>query len=85
MHGDPSETIVNLTQKMDVDLLVLGTVCRSNFVLFTIGNTAERVLNEVQCSVLAVKPEAFLENVLKGSVERSLLTKGLLNPTVVTT
>jgi nucleotide-binding universal stress UspA family protein len=42
-----------------IDLLVMGTVCRTGIAGFLIGNTAEEVLNQVDCSVLTVKPEGF--------------------------
>ena len=38
----------------------MGTVCRTGLAGFFIGNTAENVLNEVNCSVLTVKPEGFI-------------------------
>ncbi len=43
-----------------IDLLVMGTVCRTGVPGFLIGNTAESVLQQVDCSVLAVKPEGFV-------------------------
>ena len=79
LEGDPADAITHLTQKLDVDMLVLGTVCRSNFVFFTMGNTAEKVLQRVQCSALAVKPDWFLSSVAKAAQERSSLFDGLLS------
>jgi nucleotide-binding universal stress UspA family protein len=60
---DPAESIVELTQKQEVDLLVMGTVCRTGLSGFLIGNTAEEVLGAVDCSVLTVKPEGFVSPV----------------------
>ena len=37
----------------------MGTVCRTGVAGFFIGNTAEKVLSEVNCSVLTIKPEGF--------------------------
>ena len=42
-----------------IDLVVMGTVARSGIAGMLIGNTAERVLRKLPCSVLAVKPEGF--------------------------
>jgi universal stress protein E len=42
-----------------VDLLVMGTVGRSGMAGALIGNTAERLVHQVPCSILAVKPEGF--------------------------
>ena len=46
-----------------IDLLVLGTVARTGIAGYVIGNTAEAVLSQVTCSVLAVKPEGFVSPV----------------------
>jgi nucleotide-binding universal stress UspA family protein len=45
--------------KVYVDVIVMGTVCRTGVAGFFIGNTAEKILNQVECSVLTVKPEGF--------------------------
>ena len=55
-----SETIVSQVENQPIDLLVMGTVCRTGVAGFLIGNTAEKVLNKVNCSVLTVKPEGFV-------------------------
>ncbi len=78
LQGDPADSVTCLAQTLDADLLVLGTVCRSNFVFFTMGNTAEQVLQHVQCSVLAVKPDWFLASVAKAAKERTRMLDGLL-------
>ncbi len=57
--GEPGEVIPALAQKKKVELIVMGTVARTGIPGFFIGNTAEKTLAEVDCSVLAVKPKAF--------------------------
>jgi nucleotide-binding universal stress UspA family protein len=57
---DVSNAIVSLAKSKKVDLLVMGTVCRTGVAGLIIGNTAEKVLNRVDCSVLTVKPEGFV-------------------------
>ncbi|HVA48766.1 MAG TPA: universal stress protein [Pirellulales bacterium] len=42
-----------------VDLLVMGTMARSGIPGVFIGNTAERLVTHVPCSLLAVKPADF--------------------------
>jgi len=65
---DISKAIVKLEKSKAIDLLVMGTVCRTGLSGFIIGNTAEKVLSEVNCSVLTVKPEGFVTPVtLEGS------------------
>jgi nucleotide-binding universal stress UspA family protein len=63
-----SRVIVKLAKSKKIDLLVMGTVCRTGLAGFFIGNTAEKVLSQVNCSVLTVKPEGFVTPVtLEGS------------------
>ena len=57
---DISRAITSLAKNKEIDLLVMGTLCRSGVAGFLIGNTAEKVLNKVNCSVLTVKPEGFV-------------------------
>jgi hypothetical protein len=38
----------------------MGTVCRTGAAGFLIGNTAETILADVTCSILALKPEGFI-------------------------
>ncbi len=57
---DIPKAIIKLEKKKAIDLLVMGTVCRTGLSGFIIGNTAEKVLSEVNCSVLTVKPEGFV-------------------------
>ena len=59
IEGDPEERIPELVMEQGIDLLVMGTVCRTGIAGFLIGNTAEEVLNQVDCSVLTLKPEGF--------------------------
>jgi nucleotide-binding universal stress UspA family protein len=51
---------VSLADRLEVDAIVMGTVCRSGIAGFFIGNTAEEVLQRVDCSVLTVKPDGFV-------------------------
>jgi len=59
-NDDAPKAIVELAKKEKIDLLVIGTVCRTGLAGFFIGNTAEKVLSEVNCSVLTVKPKGFI-------------------------
>ncbi|HAJ91661.1 MAG TPA: hypothetical protein DCO71_03415 [Gammaproteobacteria bacterium] len=60
IEGDPDERIPELVMEQGIDLLVMGTLCRTGIAGFLIGNTAEEVLNQVDCSVLTLKPEGFV-------------------------
>lgn len=59
VKGDTAETITRFVKENQVDLLVMGTVARSGLSNIFIGNTAEKILDHVQCSVLALKPYRF--------------------------
>lgn len=57
--GDADEMIPAIAQAQKIDLLVMGTVGRTGIPGFFIGNTADSVLRQVNCSVLAIKPDGF--------------------------
>ena len=58
--GEAGNQIPRLAKEKDIDLIVMGTVSRTGIPGFFIGNTAEKILYRVDCSVLAVKPEGFV-------------------------
>ena len=58
--GSAREVIPTLVQDSDIDLVVMGTVARTGIPGFFMGNTAEMIINNINCSVLAVKPEGFV-------------------------
>lgn len=60
VSGKPAQAISELANKERIDLLVMGTVCRTGVRGFFVGNTAEDVLRKVDCSVLTVKPAGFV-------------------------
>ena len=60
IEGEPDERIPELVMEQDIDLLIMGSVCRTGIAGFLMGNTAEEVLNQVDCSVLTIKPEGFI-------------------------
>ncbi len=51
--------ILKYIEKHKIDLLVMGTVGRGGLHGMLIGNTAERLALQVNCSILAVKPDDF--------------------------
>ena len=54
---DPEEIIPDITIVTKVDLLVMGSVGRDGFSAAMIGNTAEKILDELDCDVLVLKPD----------------------------
>lgn len=59
-RGKSETVILELAEREQVDLIVMGTVGRTGFRRFVIGNTAEWILRRAECSVLTVKPEGFV-------------------------
>lgn len=59
----PDEGILKFLKENPIDLLVMGTLARGGIVGVMIGNTAERLLPELKCSLLAVKPKGFVSPV----------------------
>ncbi len=59
VNGSPERRILDLIQQNAIDLLIMGTVGRSGIHGMLTGNTAERLLSRLQCSLLAIKPEGF--------------------------
>lgn len=58
-RGEPETVIPEFVVAQGIDLVVMGTVARGGIAGLLIGNTAERVLRKLPCSVLAVKPDGF--------------------------
>lgn len=60
LKGSAQRVIATLARELRVDLVVMGTVARTGIAGFFIGNTAETILGQLECSVLAVKPPGFV-------------------------
>lgn len=58
--GQPALVIEEAIAEHAANLLVMGTVARGGIPGLLIGNTAERLLPVVNCSLLAVKPDDFV-------------------------
>ncbi len=59
-RGAASTVIPEVVRQLQADLVVMGTVARTGIAGLLIGNTAEAILEQLQCSVLAVKPPGFV-------------------------
>lgn len=57
--GPADQVILEAVERHEIDLLVLGTVARSGIPGVLVGNTAERLLPDIRCSLLAIKPSGF--------------------------
>lgn len=63
VKGWPREEIPDFANKIKADLVVMGTVARTGIPGLIMGNTAETILNQISCSVLAIKPPGFVSPV----------------------
>jgi len=63
LRGEAKKVIPKFVGKLKADLVVMGTVARTGIPGFIIGNTAEAILDQLQCSVLAIKPSGFVSPV----------------------
>ena len=59
IKGAAKNVVPKSAKDLDVDLIVMGTVARTGIPGFFMGNTAESILNRIECSVLTVKPPGF--------------------------
>jgi len=60
---DPASAIAQAVRRSRSAILVMGAVSRSGLRRLLIGNTAERILDDVHCDVLVVKPLKFRNRV----------------------
>ena len=57
LRGEAVVAIPNFCRAREIDLMVCGTVARVGLSGMMIGNTANRMLSRIPCSILAIKPE----------------------------
>lgn len=62
-RGKPEDVILEFVATEGIDILVMGTVARGGISGLLFGNTAERVLRKLRCSVLTLKPDDFVSPV----------------------
>jgi len=53
-HGSAAAVIREVAEKMDADLVLIGTVARSGLMGTVVGNTAERILDDIRSDVLVL-------------------------------
>ncbi len=59
IKGPAGQVLPTVAREKNVDLLIMGTIGRSGLPGLIMGNTAETVLQVVDCSVLTLKPDGF--------------------------
>jgi nucleotide-binding universal stress UspA family protein len=63
LRGRAEERIPAFVRGRGVDILVMGSVARTGIVGFIMGNTAENVMGELDCALVALKPNGFVSPV----------------------
>lgn len=65
VSGDPIMQLPRRVKKLSAGLVVMGAVSRRGLQRLFIGHTAERVIDELACDVLIVKPAGFKTQVAR--------------------
>jgi len=60
----------DIVEEFEASVVVLGAISRSRLDQVFIGNTAERVLDELTCDVIVVKPDGFVTPIRKLALEQ---------------
>ncbi len=63
VKGHPEQVMQKTIEDKKIDVLVMGTVARTGIPGFIIGNTAENMVQQLSCSLLALKPNGFVSPV----------------------
>lgn len=63
IQGPPDQVLPKLAERLDSNLIIMGTVARRGLGGLIMGNTAESMMRAVRCSILTVKPEGFISPV----------------------
>lgn len=59
-EGLPEKVVPLVAETIDAELVIIGTVGRVGLSAALIGNTAEHVIDSLNCDVLAIKPDGFV-------------------------
>ncbi|MCK5810886.1 MAG: universal stress protein [Cocleimonas sp.] len=60
LEGDVTKVLSTYARDNSIALVMLGMLSRTGLVGFFIGNTAEKILDDLDCSVVTVKPNSFV-------------------------
>jgi len=58
--SSPSQAILEGVERLNAGLVVMGTVSRGGIPGLLMGNTAGRLVDQIDCALLTVKPEDFV-------------------------
>jgi universal stress protein E len=63
----PIDAIPEASRKSRCAMVVMGAISRSGYKRLLIGNTAERILDELTCDIMVIKPAKFVSGVSRAS------------------
>ena len=84
-QGAPDQQIIAAAREHQADLIVMGATGRTGLARVLLGSVTRRVLQQLPCSLLAVKQDDMVEELFRGSLDdinrimgeaRGLLTGG---------
>lgn len=58
-HGNPALIIPRYAAEQKMDIVVMGSVARTGIPGLLIGNTAEKIMSNLENSIVAIKPDGF--------------------------
>ena len=59
LEGDPDAVLPATTRRLRTGVAVMGAMSRRGLKRLFVGNTAERLFDDLQCDVLVIKPPRF--------------------------
>ncbi len=65
LSGQAVSVLTGLARKSRTDVLVMGSTTRTGLVRIVMGSTAERILGDLRCDVLVVKPAGFMADLAR--------------------
>ena len=74
--GHVAPELSALAKQLRAGVVVMGAVSRSGIQRLLVGNTAERVLDDMPCDVLVVKPAGFKSKVFLSKNKPSMRLRG---------
>jgi universal stress protein E len=76
----PIDAIEGAARDIKCGIVVMGAISRSGLKRLVLGNTAERVLDQLPCDVLVVKPKRFASRVPRARRGAQLVALSALQP-----
>jgi nucleotide-binding universal stress UspA family protein len=64
LEGDVTKVLPAYARDNSIALVMLGMLSRTGLMGFFIGNTAEKILDDLDCSVVTVKPKSFVSPIM---------------------